>query len=116
MAWRARSSATATTASRPDRSNGQATSDGVPQLSPAMIESWGPGTVTIRPTCSDRSTQAAASGSTPSRRDGRRSPRRCQCRTAAAASPPTPTGMTTTSGAPSPRAASWASTSQKMVA
>ncbi len=65
MAWRARPSATATTASRPVISNGQATSEGVPQFSPAMIEWWGPGTVTILPARRERRTQAAASGSTP---------------------------------------------------
>src|SRR5215218_9578245 len=89
--------------------------EGAPQFSPAMIEWWGPGTVTIRPAWSERSTQAAASGSTPISRGGRPKLRRRQCRTAAAASPPTPTGTMTRSGPSSPHVANWSSTSQKMV-
>src|SRR4029453_16851563 len=90
MAWRARSSATATTASRPDRSNGQATSDGVPQLSPAMMESWGPGAggVPPRPPAAPPARRAAGGAPPPGGGGAPGPPRRCQCRTAAAASPP----------------------------
>ncbi len=101
-------SSTAQSTSNPWLTNGQATGEGTPAFSPAMIDSCGPGTSVIRPARTDSSMQAAALGSTPTSRQ-----RPARCRAAAAARAPTPIGTTVTSGAAPPACAS---TSSKIVA
>ncbi len=64
----ASSSSAAQKTSKPPLTSGQATSDGRPAFSPAMIEPCGPGTSVISPARADSSTQAAAAGSIPASR------------------------------------------------
>ena len=95
---------------------GRASREASPQLSPAMIDRWGPGTSTMCPAATAAPTQAAVSGSTPTSSGpspGSRPARRLA--PAAAPSAPTPRGTNTASTTGSPVPASWASISVKMV-
>ena len=77
---------------------GQATSEGLPQFRPDMMESCGPGTDTMRPAATDSNRQSALVGSTLMSFGAAKLPGRRKWRATAAAKAPTPTCTTTRSG------------------
>ena len=95
---------------------GHAIGDGVPQLSPAIIDRCGPGTCASVPATQDSRTHAASDGSTLTSTvgDGRAGLAEVGDRVAAA-SAPTPIGITTRPGAAMPSRASASSISKNTV-